>query len=109
MRENDLDNEELYSDQTDPDGQSLEQYGTPRHSGRYPWGSGENPYQRYADFLGNVKKLENKGLNRTEIAKSMGMTTTVLRAKISVANDELRKERVAMAFKLKEKGFFCFG
>lgn len=24
----------------------LEHYGTPRHSGRYPWGSGENPYQR---------------------------------------------------------------
>lgn len=98
-------NEELYSDQTDPSGQSLEQYGTPRHSGRYPWGSGDNPYQRYADFLGNVKNLESKGMSRTEIAKSMGMTTTVLRAKISVANDELRKERVAMAFKLKEKGY----
>ena len=40
----------------------LEHYGTPRHSGRYPWGSGENPYQRYADFLGNVKKLEQKGM-----------------------------------------------
>lgn len=98
-------NKELYSDQTDPDGQILEQYGTPRHSGRYPWGSGENPYQRYADFLGNVKKLEKQGMSRTEIAKSMNMTTTVLRAKISVANDELRKERVAMAFKLKEKGY----
>ena len=104
MDTNDLDLE-LYSDQTDPDGESLEQYGTPRHSGRYPWGSGENPYQRYADFLGNVKKLEQKGMTRTEIARSMGMTTTVLRAKISVANDELRKERVAMAFKLKEKGY----
>ena len=22
----------------------IEHYGTPRHSGRYPWGSGENPY-----------------------------------------------------------------
>ena len=98
-------NKELYSDQTDPDGQVLEQYGTPRHSGRYPWGSGENPYQRYADFLGNVKKLEQQGMTRTEIARSMNMTTTVLRAKISVANDELRKERVAMAFKLKEKGY----
>ena len=21
----------------------LEHYGTPRHSGRYPWGSGKNP------------------------------------------------------------------
>lgn len=28
----------------------LMHYGTPRHSGRYPWGSGENPYQRNGDF-----------------------------------------------------------
>ena len=35
----------------------------------------------------------------------MGMTTTVMRAKISVANAELRKERVTMAMKLKEKGY----
>ena len=83
----------------------LAHYGTPRHSGRYPWGSGENPYQRYVDFLGNVKKQEQDGLSRTEIAKAMGMTTTTLRAKISVANAELRKQQVDMATKLKEKGY----
>ena len=32
----------------------LMHYGTPRHSGRYPWGSGENPYQRNGDFLSRV-------------------------------------------------------
>ena len=98
-------NEEVYLDGIDPNEEYLEQYGTPRHSGRYPWGSGENPYQRYADFLGNVKKLEDQGLSQTEIARSMNMTTTVLRAKKSVANSELRKERVNMAMKLKEKGY----
>ena len=82
-----------------------EDYGTPRHSGRYPWGSGDNPYQRYADFLGNYEKLKDKGLTPTEIAKSMGMTTSVMRAKISIANDEIRKERAAMAMKLKDKGY----
>lgn len=82
-----------------------EDYGTPRHSGRYPWGSGDNPYQRYADFLGNYDRLKNKGLTPTEIAKSMGMTTSVMRAKISIANDEIRKERAAMAMKLKDKGY----
>lgn len=87
------------------DEDELEHYGTPRHSGRYPWGSGDNPYQRYADFLGNYEKLKKKGLSPTEIAKSMDMTTTVMRAKISVANAELRKERVAMAIKLREKGY----
>ena len=87
------------------DSEFREDYGTPRHSGRYPWGSGDNPYQRYADFLGNYDKLKEKGLSQTEIAKSMGMTTSVLRAKISLANDEIRKERAAMAMKLKDKGY----
>lgn len=80
-------------------------YGTPRHSGRYPWGSGDNPYQRYANFKGNVDRLREKGLSDTEIARSMGMTTSVFRAKLSMASDELRKERVAEATRLKEKGY----
>ena len=32
----------------------LYHYGTPRHSGRYPWGSGENPYQRNQDYYVNL-------------------------------------------------------
>lgn len=83
----------------------LEHYGTPRHSGRYPWGSGDNPYQRHADFLANYYKLKDKGLTPTEIARSMNMTTSVLRAKVSYANDTLRRERASQAMKLKEKGY----
>ena len=29
----------------------LTHYGTPRHSGRYPWGSGEDPAQRNKTLL----------------------------------------------------------
>lgn len=83
----------------------IEHYGTPRHSGRYPWGSGENPYQRLEDFLGNVRKLKDRGLDQKQIAKSMNMTTSVLRAKISYASDTLRRERASMAMKLKDKGY----
>lgn len=83
----------------------LEHYGTPRHSGRYPWGSGENPYQRYANFKGNVERLRTKGMTDTEIARSMGMTTSRYRAKLSVAEDEMRKEKVAEATRLREKGY----
>ena len=50
-------------------------YGTPRHSGRYPWGSGENPYQRTDDFLSRVEKLKKEGLSDTEIAKFMDLST----------------------------------
>ena len=99
----------LYDGYTDfvdfEDGELIIHYGTPRHSGRYPWGSGENPYQRYANFKGNVDRLRDKGLSDTEIAKSMGMTTSVFRAKLSMADSELRKERVAEATRLREKGY----
>lgn len=80
-------------------------YGTPRHSGRYPWGSGDNPYQRYETFLGNYHDLKEKGYSQVEIAKRMGMNTRELRAKISIADEEAKKARIAMAIKLKEKGY----
>ena len=83
----------------------LVHYGTPRHSGRYPWGSGENPYQRYANFKGHVQRMRDAGLNDTEIARSMKMTTSVFRAKLSYAEDEMRKEKVSQAVKLRDKGY----
>lgn len=95
-----------YTDFADLNGDgALYHYGTPRHSGRYPWGSGENPYQRYANFKGNVERLRSKGMSNTEIARSMGMTTSVFRAKLSMAEDELRKEKVAEATRLRNKGY----
>ena len=84
---------------------SLMHYGTPRHSGRYPWGSGENPYQRNASFLAHVKALKEKGLSEKEIAKGMGMSIKQLRARRSVAKDEKRIADAAEAYRLKEKGY----
>lgn len=80
-------------------------YGTPRHSGRYPWGSGDNPYQRNASFLAHVKALQAKGLTEKEIAEGMGMTIKQLRARRSVAKDEKRNADTAEAYRLKEKGY----
>lgn len=44
----------------------LEHYGTKRHSGRYPWGSGENPYQRSGDFLSRVEELKKSGMKEKD-------------------------------------------
>ena len=52
----------------------LMHYGMPRRSGRYPWGSGKEPYQRSIDFLGRIESLEKQGLNETQIAKEIGLT-----------------------------------
>lgn len=38
----------------------LMHYGTKRHSGRYPWGSGKDPYQHTRDLLARVELLKKK-------------------------------------------------
>ena len=82
----------------------LMHYGTPRHSGRYPWGSGDDPYQHSGDFLSRIEELKRKGLTETEIAKAMGMSTTQYRAQKSLAKDERRALDVAQAKSLREDG-----
>ena len=37
-------------------GDELLHYGMPRRSGRYPWGSGDDPYQHGRDFLGRIEE-----------------------------------------------------
>lgn len=84
----------------------LYHYGTPRHSGRYPWGSGENPYQGDpGHFMAAVNKMRKDGLSENEIAERMGVSTTVFRARKSVAKDEQRAARAAQALRLKDKGY----
>lgn len=83
----------------------LMHYGMPRRSGRYPWGSGDNPYQHSGDFLSRVKELKEQGMSDTEIAKSMGLTTTQFRTQKSLAREERRSLDVAKAKGLREKGY----
>lgn len=78
--------------------------GTPRHSGRYPWGSGQNPEQRGKSFLGAVKTLKKEGLSEVEIAKSQGMNTAQLRKKKSIDKASQKKEVYTEIVKLRDKG-----
>ena len=81
----------------------IRHYGTPRHSGRYPWGSGEDP-QRNRDFLQRVKDLEEKGLKGKALAEGLGMNTSQLRARKSIVKAAKRREEAAEAIKLRDKG-----
>ena len=83
----------------------LMHYGMPRRSGRYPWGSGDNPYQHSSDFLSRVEELKKQGFTEKEISDSMGISTTQLRAYKSIANAERRADLVATAKGLREKGY----
>lgn len=100
---------------TSEDSDSLAHYGMPRRSGRYPYGSGEDPYQHGKDFLGRVDEMRKAGFTWTDengktwtgdtaIAKSMGLSSTQFRAEIGIANDTRRMYQVSQAKALKEKG-----
>lgn len=88
----------------------IKHYGTPRHSGRYPWGSGEDP-QRSSSFLQKAAELRKQGLSEREIARDLGVldkkgnpSTSALRAKKSIAKDAKRAADTAEALRLKNKG-----
>lgn len=83
----------------------LMHYGMPKRSGRYPWGSGGNPYQHSGDFLSRVNELKKQGLSEKEVASSMGLTTSQLRTQVGLAKDERRSVDVATAKGLREKGY----
>lgn len=81
-------------------------YGMPRRSGRYPWGSGENPYQHSVSFLSRIDELKKKGWKESadEIMKEFGMTTNQYRAEKGNALDELKCYQINTAKSLKERG-----
>lgn len=83
----------------------LRHYGTPRHSGRYPWGSGENPYQSSTGFYGMAKQLKSEGMSDKEIAESFGMSTREYKSAYSNAKNEVRAANRAEALRLKDKGY----
>lgn len=90
---------------------ALMHYGTPRHSGRYPWGSGDAPYQHGIDFLGRYEALKKQGKSDVEIAKELNMlndkgepSTGILRLEKKYANDMRKIHLMQTARSLKEDG-----
>ena len=84
----------------------LMHYGIPRRSGRYPWGSGDNPYQHGRDFLGRIEQLKKEGWTETpeNIKKEFGLTTGQYRIEKKLAKDERRMLDVARAKSLRDDG-----
>lgn len=92
--------------ENDDDFDILVHYGTKRHSGRYPWGSGKDPYQHTRDLLARVDILKKKGWTETpeNIMKEFGLTTTQYRAQKAMATNLRRIDRVYRAKSLAEDG-----
>lgn len=90
----------------------LKHYGTPHvgsipHSGRWPYGSGENPYQRGEMSLHDFKRLcKSQGINNdTEIARLAGLSTGQFRDKIGIEKEQQKAADVNRVKRLKDHGY----
>ena len=85
---------------------ALMHYGTKYHSGRYPYGSGEDPYQHNGDFLSRVERLKKEGFRETadEVQKHFGMKLEEYRNEKYWAEFTRREQNVVKAKNMKEKG-----
>ena len=104
-----MNQDELYSLEN-PKDEDLLQYGVKRRSGRYPWGSGENPYQHSGDFLARAEQLKKEGFTEKEIGEMLmpgdeKLSTAELRVFKSIANEERRSLLVETAKGLRDKGY----
>ena len=81
-------------------------YGTKFHSGRYPYGSGEDPFQHDGDFLTRVERLKKDGWTETaeNVKKEFGISLEDYRNEKAWANYTRREQQVAKAKSLQEKG-----
>lgn len=88
------------------DEEALFHYGTKFHSGRYPYGSGDDPYQHEGDFLTRVERLRKDGWKETadNVKKEFGISLEDYRNEKAWANYTRRERQVARAKSLKEKG-----
>ena len=89
------------------DEEVLMHYGTKFHSGRYPYGSGEDPYQHNGDFLTRIERLRKDGWKETSenVEKEFGMKLEDYRNEKYWAEYTRKLERIEKAKSLQAKGF----
>lgn len=78
--------------------------GKKRRSGRYPWGSGEVPYQHESWFMKNVRDLRAEGLDDKEIAERLSMASSEFKRKYSNEKNLMKLMEHDFAVTLRDKG-----
>lgn len=89
----------------------IEHYGIKYRSGRYPYGSGEEPYKHGMDWLGRYEEYKKQGLSAKDIAREMGCvdrngnpSTGLMRLEHTYAADMRKIHQMQTAKSLAEDG-----
>lgn len=88
----------------------LAHIGTPHegmtpHSGRHPWGSGENPKQRPKDLYEHIQKMHKQGVSDKEIANGLGISLRELQSVRSLGGAEYKLQKRTEALDLLNQGY----
>lgn len=106
--------EELYfNDVREDDSSSLahegrsKMDGAPIGSGRYPLGSGANPFQRDEGFAARLSQLkkEHPDWNNTQIAHEMNMSTQEFRARVTINKEATKMDNIQKVVDMKAHGY----
>ena len=91
--------------QDNPPLDELAHYGIKYRSGRYPYGSGEEPFQHDRDFLGRVEELKKNGWkeNAENVKKEFGITLEQYRNEKAWAVEERKLWQLKTAERLRDK------
>jgi predicted transcriptional regulator len=79
-------------------------YGVKFRSGRYPYGSGKDPFQHDGTFSSYVNDLVNSGMKEKDVAKMLGISIDNLRAKKAIDTYNARNGNIQRAMELYEEG-----
>lgn len=77
-------------------------------SGRYHYGTGENAYQRAAEFRSMVANLRRQGLNDKEICEGMNMSTAEFRTKVGVSKAQVKSYQMRKAYELYDQHKYSY-
>lgn len=83
-----------------------------RGSGRYPLGSGQNPYQHQEDFVGRVQKMRADGMSWQQIAEELEIkgpsgrpSSGKAQIQYQAANNDLRLKQYVKMQELRDQGY----
>lgn len=76
------------------------------HSGRYPWGSGDEPFQSkdISDFYSYYRKRHKEGASDNDIASECGMSLLELRARRSAGKELEKQHQIIEVRRMHEHG-----
>jgi hypothetical protein len=86
--------------------ETLEHYGTKRHSGRYPWGSGGDNDTGLDghELLSTIESLHRQGLSEKDISRSLKMSIRELRNVKTLIKMELKEADRLKITRMKKSG-----